>query len=59
MDFGRDLIDKMKQWHRDSTGEEIDDQEANEAWKNLCEYFELLMQIDERVKREDSEKHMK
>jgi len=55
MDFGRDLIDKMKQWHRDSTGEEISDQEANEAWINLCKYFELLLEMDRKQERENHE----
>ena len=53
MNFNQDLIEEMKKWHRDCAGEEIDDQEANEAWKNLCAYFEFLMEIDERQKREN------
>lgn len=49
MNFDRDQIEKMKQWCREFDGQEIDDHEANEAWQRLCDFFELLMEIDRRT----------
>lgn len=54
MQFEQKFIDKMKQWYRDRDGTELSDHEANEAWNNLCGFFELLHEIDQRVKKEDS-----
>jgi len=55
MEFSQATIGKMKQWYRDYDGTEISDFEANEAWTNLCEYFKLLYEIDQGVKKEASE----
>ena len=55
MEFSQATIDKMKQLYRDHDGTKLSDQEANEAWTNLCEYFKILHEWDQKDKREASE----
>lgn len=50
MEFNQDSINKMKEWCREYDGQEISDYEANEAWKRLREFFEILHEIDQRTK---------
>lgn len=54
MKFSQDLIEKMKQWNREVDGTEISDAEANEALRNICEYFDTLARWDREAREKDA-----
>lgn len=56
MKYSQKLIDKMKQLYRDHDGSEIDDEEANEAWVAICDYFETLIRWDKEEKEKEKNK---
>ena len=53
MKFSQELTEKMKEWYFKVEGKIISDEEANDAWETICEYFETLARWDKEAKDKD------